>query len=58
MTDDEEALKARVEELMADLNYYLLNYRRLIANGFRKKVLDAEIEFLRRELDRLTNKRQ
>jgi hypothetical protein len=58
MTDNEEVLKARVEELMSDLNYYLLHYRHLIANGYRKKVLDAEIESIRRELDRLTNRYQ
>ena len=44
---DEEALKARVEEAEENLNYYLRNYHRLIALGFRKSVLDAEIEYLK-----------
>ena len=44
---DEEALKARVDEAEENLNYYLRNYHRLIAVGFRKSVLDAEIEYLK-----------
>ncbi len=44
---DEEALKAQVEELIENFNYYLRNYNRLIQIGFRKSVLDAEIELLR-----------
>lgn len=44
---DEEALKARIEEAEENLNYYLRNYHRLIALGFRKSVLDAEIEYLK-----------
>ena len=44
---DEEALKARVDEAVENLDYYLRNYRRLIAIGYRKAVLDAEIENLK-----------
>ena len=51
---DEEALKARVEELIENFNYYLRNYNRLIQIGFRKSVLDAEIELLRLEIQRLS----
>ena len=46
---DEEALKARVDELIENLNYYLRNYNRLIGIGYRKSVLDAEIENLKLE---------
>lgn len=49
---DEEALKAWVEELIENLNYYLRNYNQLIAAGYRKSVLDAEIELLRLEIQR------
>lgn len=52
---DEEALKARVEELVENLNYYLRNYNRLIAIGYRKAVLDAEIKWLETEIKRLGN---
>lgn len=51
---DEEALKARVEELIENLNYYLRNYHRLIGLGYRKSVLDAEIECLKLEIQRLS----
>lgn len=51
---DEEALKARVDELMENLDYYLRNYSRLIAIGFRKAVLDDEIEWLKEEIKRLS----
>lgn len=51
---DEEALKARVEELMENLDYYLRNYHRLIGQGYRKSVLDAEIECLKLEIQRLS----
>ena len=51
---DEEALKARVEELIENFYYYLRNYNRLIQIGFRKSVLDAEIELLRLEIQRLS----
>lgn len=47
---DEEALKARVDELIENLNYYLRNYNRLIGIGYRKSVLDAEIENLKLEI--------
>lgn len=52
---DEEALKARVDELMENLSYYLCNYSRLIAIGYRKAVLDDEIEWLKEELKRLSH---
>ena len=51
---DEEALKARVAELIENLNYYLRNYNRLIGIGYRKSVLDAEIENLKLEIQRLS----
>ena len=50
---DEEALKAREAELLENLSFFLLNYRQLVENGFRKKVLDDEIKLIRLELDRL-----
>lgn len=50
---DEEALKAREIELLENLNFFLLNYQRLIANGYRKKVLDDEIKLIQLELDKL-----
>lgn len=53
--NDEEVLKAQVEELIENLNYYLRNYNRLIGQGYRKAVLDAEIEFLKQELKRLSH---
>lgn len=51
---DEEVLKARIDELMENLNYYLRNYNRLIGLGYRKSVLDAEIELIQLELKRLS----
>lgn len=51
---DEEALKARIDELIENLNYYLRNYSRLIGIGYRKSVLDAEIETLKLEIQRLS----
>lgn len=53
---DEGALKARIEELIENLNYYLRNYDRLIGIGYRRSVLDAEIELLKEELKQLTGK--
>ncbi len=53
---DEEALKARVEELIENLNFYLRDYDRLIRIGYRKSILDAEIESLKEELKRLSRK--
>lgn len=50
---DEEALKAREIELLENLNFFLMNYHRLIANGYRKKVLDDEIKLIQLELDKL-----
>lgn len=55
MIDDKE-LKARVESLIEDLNYYLRNYNRLIQTGFRKSVLDGEIQLLIKELKWLSGK--
>lgn len=40
---DEEVLKARVEELMENLDYYLRNYHRLIGIGYRKASLLVEL---------------
>lgn len=51
---DEEVLKARIDELMENLNYYLRNYNRLIGLGYRKSVLDAEIELIQLGLKRLS----
>ena len=51
---DEEVLKARIDELLENLNYYLRNYNRLIGLGYRKSVLDAEIELIQLELKRLS----
>lgn len=44
---DEEALKARVEEAEENLYFYLRNYNRLLIIGYRKSVLEAEIEYLK-----------
>jgi hypothetical protein len=55
MIDDNE-LKARVNELMKNLNYYLRNYNRLIAIGFRKSVLDREIQMLETEIKQLSQR--
>lgn len=52
MIDDNE-LKARVEELIENLNFYLRNYNRLIAIGYRKSVLDREISSLEKEIKEL-----
>lgn len=50
---DEEALKAREIELLENLNFFLMNHHRLIANGYRKKVLDDEIKLIQLELDKI-----
>ena len=50
---DEEALKAREIELLENLNFFLMNYHHLIANGYRKKVLDDEIKLIQLELDKI-----
>ena len=50
---DEEALKAREIELLENLNFFLMNYHRLSANGYRKKVLDDEIKLIQLELDKI-----
>lgn len=51
---DEEVLKARIDELTENLDYYLRTYNRLIGLGYRKSVLDAEIELIQLELKRLS----
>ena len=51
---DEEALKARIDELIENLNYYLRNYNRLVVIGYRKAILDAEIESLKEEIKSLS----
>lgn len=55
---DEEALKARVDELNENLNYYLRNYHRLIGLRYRKSVLNTEFEFLKLKIQRLSPFRQ
>ena len=54
MNDDNE-LKDRVESLIDDLNYYLRNYSRLIKIGYRKSVLDGEIQLLINEIKWLSD---
>jgi len=54
--DYDEGLKARVGELLENLNFYLLHYNRLIAIGYSKRVLDAEIEFLKETLKELSSR--
>ena len=49
---DEEVLKVRIDELMEKLDCYLRDYNRLIRLGYRKLVLDAEIELIQLELKR------
>ena len=49
MIDDKE-LKARVESLIDDLNYYLRNYSLLVKIGYKKSVLDNEIQLLINEI--------
>ena len=48
--NNDGVLKARVESLIDDLNYYLRNYSRLIKIGYRKSVLDNEIQLITNEL--------
>jgi len=48
--NNDDVLKARVESLIDDLNYYLRNYSRLIKIGYRKSVLDNEIQLITNEL--------
>ena len=50
MIDDRDELKARVESLIDDVSYYLRHYSRLIKNGYRKSVLDSEIQLLINEI--------
>jgi hypothetical protein len=50
MIDDKDELKARVESLIDDLDYYLRNYSRLIKIGYGKTVLDNEIKLLINEI--------
>ena len=48
--NDKDELKARVESLIDDVDYYLRNYKRLIQIGYGKSVLDAEIQLLIKEI--------
>ncbi|MDR0799223.1 MAG: hypothetical protein LBN18_05650 [Dysgonamonadaceae bacterium] len=50
MIDDKDELKARVENLIDDVDYYLRNYKRLIQIGYSKSVLDGEIQLLINEI--------
>jgi hypothetical protein len=52
MIDDDE-LKAREDELIENLNYFLRHYNHLVNIGFRKPVLDSEIKLLTEELKKL-----
>ena len=49
MIDDND-LKDRVESLIENLNYYLRNYSLLIKRGYKKSVLDSEIQLLVNEI--------
>ncbi|MCL1942434.1 MAG: hypothetical protein FWF54_02655 [Candidatus Azobacteroides sp.] len=53
---DDEVLKAREDELIENLNYFLRNYDRLITIGFRKSELDAEIRLLESELKKMSKR--
>jgi len=53
---DDEVLKAREDELIENLNYFLRRYNRLIALGFRKSELDAEISLIEEELKRISRR--
>ncbi|MFA5650235.1 MAG: hypothetical protein WC914_03745 [Proteiniphilum sp.] len=53
---DDKALKAREEELIENLNFFLRNYNRLIAIGYRQTVLDAEIRSLEDELKKMSRR--
>jgi hypothetical protein len=54
--NDDKALKAREDELIENLNFFLRNYNRLIAIGYRKAVLDAEISWLEGELKKISKR--
>jgi hypothetical protein len=41
---DGEGLKAREAELLENLNYFLLRYDHLVKHGYRKQVLNGDIE--------------
>ncbi len=53
--NDEEVLKAR-EELLENLNFFLRNYKRLIALGYRKSVLDKDIAYFEQKIKELSSK--
>lgn len=53
---DEEALKARVEEAIENLDFYLRNYNRLVGIGYSKAVLDAEIDYLKEFIKEHSNR--
>jgi len=52
----DEVLKAREDELIENLNYFLRKYNRLIAIGFRKSELDAEIRLIEDELKKMSQR--
>ncbi len=54
--NSDEALKAREAELIENLNFFLRNYNRLIAIGYRKSVLDAEIRSLEEEIKKMSKR--
>ena len=54
--NDDEALKAREDELIENINYFLRHYNRLIAIGFRKSELDVDIRFLEEELKKISKR--
>jgi len=54
--NDDKALKAREDELIENLNFFLRNYNRLIAIGYRQTVLDVEISWLEKELKKISNR--
>ena len=54
--NDDEVLKAREDDLIENINYFLRQYNRLIAIGFRKSELDAEIRLLEEELKKISKR--
>jgi len=51
---ENDELKARVESLIDEVNYYLRNYSRLIKIGYRKSVLDRDIQYFIDEIKKLS----
>ncbi|MDR2816389.1 MAG: hypothetical protein LBB62_06775 [Proteiniphilum sp.] len=56
LANDDKALKAREKKLIENLNFFLRNYNRLLAIGYRKAVLDAEIRWLKEELKKMSRR--